>query len=219
MSAANDVSPSNKEFSAMHPARKLTLGTALLGCFAMAVMLAGCGKSPEPAGSEAAPAPVETKASNGPDAKPGISASGARLVLPVIPGRPAAAYFTVRNDGGAEATLVGVHVADAGSTQMHRTQGGTMAQVDKLAIAPGGALEFAPGGLHAMVFDPGTELKAGGTSELTLTFSDGDKISIPLSIEGMGPQATGPVNVQKGAGHDMSGMEGMSGHDMTGMQH
>lgn len=159
---------------------------------AMALSLAACQKTE-------APAPEETQAaSNGPDAKPGISGSDGHLVLPVVAGRPGAVYFTVRNDGPGKATLVGVHLAGAGQVQMHKTEGGAMAAIDKLDIAPGASAEFEPGGLHVMAFDLDKTLKAGGTTELTLTFAGGDKLSMPVRIDSMG-----------GMG-DHSGMPGMS---------
>lgn len=137
-----------------------------------------------------APASQETEAAQtSPDAKPGISGSNGRLVLSVVEGRPAAVYFTVRNDGPSPATLAGVHVAGIGEAQMHKTKGGSMSAVDKLEIAPGKSLEFAPGGLHVMGFDPDKTLKAGDSTELTLTFADGDKLSMPLRVKTMGGEA------------------------------
>lgn len=140
---------------------------------------------------DAAPAPEETVTGAapevaGPDAKPGMSASAGRIVLPVVEGRPAAVYFTVRNDGETIAKLVSVHVQGAAKAEMHKTEGGTMSAVDEIAIKPGETVEFAPGGYHVMAFDPTTLLTPGGTAELTLTFSDGDKLSMPLAVETMG---------------------------------
>lgn len=169
---------------------KITASLAPLFVAAMAVSLAACQQTN-------APEPGETETTQtAPDAKPGISGSAGRLVLPVVAGRPAAAYFIVRNDGPGTATLVGVHVAGAGETQMHKTEGGSMTAVEKLEIAPATSLEFGPGGFHVMTFDPDTSLKPGGDTELTLTFSDGDKLSMPLQIETMG-----------GGGEDMPGMQ------------
>ena len=44
-------------------------------------------------------------------------------------------------------------------------------------------VQFAPGGKHVMVFDLEDTVKAGGTTEMTLTFADGDKLSAPLKVE------------------------------------
>jgi copper(I)-binding protein len=172
---------------------------------AATLALAGCGQDKSPAPQESGAVAPATPGSTAPDAKPGIAASDARLVLPVIAGRPGAAYFTVRNQGPNAATLVGVHVSGAGKTEMHRTDGGSMAPVDKLEIAAGATLAFAPGALHAMVFDIDPKLKTGGASELTLTFSDGDKASVPLNVEAMG----GGMKGHDMGDHDMGDMEGM----------
>lgn len=172
--------------------------TAFLTATTVAFALAGCGDGTAPA-----PADTGTASEQAPDARPGIVASDARLVLPAVAGRPGAAYFTVRNTGTATATLVAAHVQGAGKTEMHRTEGGSMSAVDRLEVVPSGALTFAPGNLHAMVFDLDPALKPGGKSELTLTFSDGDKVSIPLAVETMGQMHEGME------GHDMDDMEGM----------
>jgi copper(I)-binding protein len=122
----------------------------------------------------------------GPDAKPGVTAGAARLVLPVVPGRPGVIYFRIANMSKAAISLAGVHVDGVGKAEMHRTSGGAMTPVDHIDIAPGASIAFAPGGLHAMAFDIEDQLKAGGQSELTLTFADGDKTSIPVKVEAMG---------------------------------
>lgn len=181
---------------------KLDRPFALLASAALIASLAACGKEPD------SPTASNDATLSGPDAKPGLVASDGKLVLPVIGGRPAAVYFTVRNDGGLPVTLAGVHVEGAGKAQMHQTNGGSMAAVESLPIDPGASVIFAPGGLHVMAFGLSNKLKAGGTAELTLTFSDGDKLSMPLQIEAMGAAA----------GDDMSGHD-MKGHDMQGMQH
>lgn len=149
-------------------------------CLGFTMLLTACQQAEAPATQESEAAPAD------PEAKPGISGDAGRLVLPVVPGRPAAVYFTVRNSGSETVTLAAVHVAGAREAQMHETRGGSMSAVKSLPIEPGGSLEFAPGGLHAMAFDLDDSLKEGSTSELTLTFADGDKLSMPLRIEAMG---------------------------------
>lgn len=180
----------------MKPFRKLAFlcGTAPLAA------LAACHQSQTPASQESASETATEIA--GPSAKPGITGSDGRLILPVVPGRPAAVYFSVRNNGSALATIAGVHIQGAGKAEMHKTEGGSMNAVDSVDIVPGATIAFAPGGYHVMVFDPAPTLKTGGTTELTLTFADGDKLSIPLRIEAMG------------AGMGDAGMG-----DMAGMHH
>lgn len=176
---------------------KLLPPSALFACAALIATLGACGKEPD------SPTASNEATLSGPDAKPGLVASDGKLVLPVIAGRPGAVYFTVRNTGAEPVTLAAVHVEGAAKAQMHQTNGGSMAPVESLPIDPGASVIFAPGGLHVMIFDLSDKLKAGGTAELTLTFSDGDKLSMPLQVEAMGGAASGD----------------MSGHDMKGMQH
>jgi copper(I)-binding protein len=172
------------------PTVKFAPPIALLASVAIFATLGACGKEPD--------SPTESNEAtlSGPDAKPGLAASDGKLILPVIAGRPAAVYFTVRNDGAEPVTLAGVHVSGAGKAEMHESKGGSMAAVASLPIDPGASVVFAPGGLHVMVFELADTLKPGGSAELTLTFSDGDKLSMPLRVEAMG-----------GSGdHDMEGM-------------
>ncbi len=187
------MKPAQKTVRFPQPLRML----AVVGSVGLLASLAACQKAENPAAQESA-APG-SGANSGPTAKPGISASDGHLFLPIVAGRPGAVYFTVRNDGPAPVSLVGVHVSGTGKAQMHKTEGGSMAAVDSLEIAPGAQVEFKQGGMHVMVFDIEDTVKASGTAELTLTFSGGDKLSMPLRVESLG-------------GKDMGG-------DMPGMDH
>jgi copper(I)-binding protein len=143
-------------------------------------MLAACQQSGEPAPSEGQDAHAA------PDAKPGLSASGGVLILPAVPGRPGAAYFSIANNSENAAELAAVHVEGALKAEMHETSGGSMAKLEKLPIAPGETVKFTQGGKHVMAFDLNEDLQAGGMTEMTLIFADGDKLSTPLKIEAMG---------------------------------
>ncbi|MDG2002678.1 MAG: copper chaperone PCu(A)C [Novosphingobium sp.] len=153
--------------------------------------LAGCQQS-----DQAAQAPQES-AAPAPDAKPGLSTSDGILTLPVVAGRPGAAYFTLANGSENAVELAAVHVEGAIGAEMHETTGGTMAKLASLPIEPGESIAFARGGKHVMVFDLSDELKPGGTTEMTLSFTDGDKLSAPLAIEDMG----GTQAMDHGAGN------------------
>ncbi|HKX78791.1 MAG TPA: copper chaperone PCu(A)C [Novosphingobium sp.] len=161
--------------------------------------LAGCGGAKEQAAPEPSAAAQTVPA--GPDAKPGLSLTDGKLLLPVVAGRPGAVYFTLRNNGDKAVTLAGVHVEGAGKMEMHETKGGTMSPVKDLPLEPGKTLEFARGGLHVMAFDLADTLKAGGVAEITLSFADGDKLSAPLAIEAMAAAKTGGM---KTGGMEMS---------------
>lgn len=153
----------------------------------LAASLAGCGSQETPgAGSDASqPAAV-------PDAKPGLSLTNGKLVLPAVKGNPAAAYFTLANNGPKPATIAAVDVAGAGMVMLHQTMQmdghSTMQDMAAPQLKPGETLTFAPGASHVMVDAVPAEWKPGGTTEITLTFSDGDKLSAPLAIEAPGGQ-------------------------------
>ncbi|MEW9855518.1 copper chaperone PCu(A)C [Novosphingobium sp. M1R2S20] len=158
---------------------------------AAAASLAACNSSETPPTGESTSTIAADEASSamGPEAKPGVSAAEGRLVLPLVQGRPGVAYFKVRNTGEAPVSLAGVHLAGVGKVEMHRTDGGKMAPVDQVEIAPGAEIAFEPGGLHVMAFDVSDTLKAGGETEMTLTFADGDKLSMPIAVEARNPDA------------------------------
>ena len=79
--------------------------------------------------AEAPAAEASASAASVPDAKPGISASGGQLVLPVVKGRPGAVYFAVTNGSDAAVTLAAVTVEGGAKAEMHETKGGAMADM------------------------------------------------------------------------------------------
>lgn len=159
-------------------------GAAAVSIFALG--LSGCGtKAPEPAASESAAAEVM-----GPAAPAGVSVSEATVKLPAATGRPGAAYFTITQNGGTAHKLAAVHVDGVGRAEMHETvmESGVskMQPVKDVTVEPGTPLVFKPGGYHVMLYDVGATLKAGGTTELTVTFDNGDKASTPARIVNAG---------------------------------
>jgi copper(I)-binding protein len=155
-----------------------------------ALALAGCHKQEKQAAANStASASASTQApalAEGPDAKPGLRFEGGRLVLPVLKGSPGAAYFMLDNSSGATAVLAAISIDGAGKADMHQTADDKMTSVDRVEIAPGTSITFEPGKLHVMVFDLQDKLRPGGTTQMTLTFADGDKLSAPLKIEAAG---------------------------------
>jgi len=147
----------------------------------------------------------ETATDANPDAKPGLSVSGGTLVLPAVKGNPGAAYFTVTNSGDAPTSLANVYIAGAARTEMHETKDGAMAPMNWVQLDPGATVKFERGGKHVMAFELADTIKPGDTAEMTLTFSGGDKLSAPLSVEAAG------------GGGSMDGMGNMDhGKEMEG---
>jgi hypothetical protein len=126
-----------------------------------------------------------------PEAKPGMEVTGGRLVLPAVKGNPAAAYFSLANSGSGTVSLAAVAIDGAAKAEVHQTMAETMEPVERIDVDPGSAVDFKPGELHVMAFDLETRLVAGGKTEMTLTFADGDKLTAPLAIESAGQAAMG----------------------------
>ena len=127
------------------------------------------------------PAPAPTT-----QVKPGIVLSDGRLVLPAVPGNPAAAYFTIANQADAAAHVVKVSVAGAGSAEMHESMAGEMRPIAVLALPPGGPVLFAPGGRHVMVFGLPASVKPGAKLDLMLQFQSGHVVTTQLTAESAG---------------------------------
>ena len=105
--------------------------STMLGA-ALALLAAGCDAPPPQ------PAPSET-ADATPENAPGIVLSDARVQLPVVSGRPGAAYFTLTQASGPPRKLVAVAVAMAGRTEMHETaKDGAMSTMNASSIASSG---------------------------------------------------------------------------------
>ena len=128
----------------------------------------------------------ESAASSAPEGKPGVTVKDARLVLPAVAGNPGAAYFSLDNQSKDVIGIAAVAVQGAGKTELHTAD---MKLFDHATADPRTTLTFEPGQAHVMVFDIGGDLKAGSETELTVTFTDGDKVSVPAKIEAMGAGA------------------------------
>ncbi len=102
-------------------------------------------------------------------------------------GAEAAAYFTLRIDGARPDTIVGLSVAEAGTTSMqtyqaHRVSDGpdprpTMVRVEQIPIPSTGTVRFAPGGYTAMVSGFWRPLVRIDSITLTVELSSGRKVS------------------------------------------
>ena len=143
---------------------------------ACAIALAGCQK--EPASEAAAEADI------------GIAASNVKLVLPAVKGNPGAVYFDIVNNAREFAVLRKVEVAGAKEAMMHDTidNNGVMEMValQPVNLPKGETIKFERGGKHVMAMELDETLAAGGTTEVTFTFTGGDKLSVPATIEAIG---------------------------------
>ena len=145
------------------------------------VTLGGCKGAEQPASAT----------SSAPVGKPGVTITAARLVLPAVPGNPGAAYFALDNQSKDTVAVVSIAVTGAGKTEIHSAD---MKVVDRAEVEPRSTLTFEPGKVHVMVYDVKTDLQAGSETELTVVFSDGDKVSVPAKVLGAGVAAMGAMD-------------------------
>ena len=129
----------------------------------LALALAACGRPPE------------------------LHADKAWIRLPAVPGRPAAAYFTVTG-GTAKTTLLAVSTPAALKAELHESmehhgmmQMAPLAQVD---VGPGATVSFAPGGRHVMLFGVNPKLKPGDITPVTLQFAEGRNLEVEAKVVG-----------------------------------
>jgi copper(I)-binding protein len=121
-----------------------------------------------------------------PEAPAGIAAANGRLVLPAVKGNPGAVYFDITNNGAQDTTIVGAFVDGAKTAMLHMSMSesgmASMRDMDQVPVAKGETVKFVPGGNHIMAMDLDPALQKGDTTEVTLTFSDGDKATFPANV-------------------------------------
>ena len=121
-------------------------------------------------------------------AAPEVAVTDGRMQF-IMSGRPAAGYFTLKNQGQTQLSLTGASAPDCGTVMLHRStsQGGMarMEMVGSVNVPPGGTVQFAPGGYHLMCMEPrGTLLTGKGTETVTLRFANGGDVETPFAITG-----------------------------------
>lgn len=138
-----------------------------------AALLAAC------SGPAPAPAP-----------KPAVLAvSDARVTLSPVPGRPAAAYLTIRG-GRTDDRLVGLASARVATVELH--EGGmrngmmTMGRVAGIDVPAGSEVSLAPGGFHAMLFGVDPAVQPGGSLPLRLSFASGSAMETRAEVRAAG---------------------------------
>ncbi|TIC84584.1 copper chaperone PCu(A)C [Nocardioides sp. GY 10127] len=123
-----------------------------------------------------------------------------------------AAFGTLENSGGSDATLVSV-TSDASDTiQLHETveKDGTMQMQEKdggFTIAAGGDHELSPGGDHIMFMDVTDALEPGDTVTLTLTFSDDSTLDVDATVKDYSGADESYSDGSDDSSDDMSGMD------------
>ena len=105
--------------------------------------------------------------------------------LRVLPANlPAGAYVTLENTSNAPVTLTSASSPSYAQAMLHQSasEGGTnrMSMVEALPIPAHGKTSLAPAGYHLMLMKAVHPINAGDTVTVTLTFSDGSKLSTPF---------------------------------------
>jgi copper(I)-binding protein len=115
-----------------------------------------------------------------------LSVAVSQPMLRLIPGVPAAGYFTITNNTGAALVLSGAQSPDCGMVMLHKssTMGGMarMADVASVTIPRGRSLSFAPGGYHMMCMRPSPRLHVGGKAKITLKFNNGFSSDVDFTV-------------------------------------
>jgi copper(I)-binding protein len=99
---------------------------------------------------------------------------------------PGGGYLTLVNQGDAPIRLIGAVSDEYGSISLHqsREQAGVsmMMPVQGITVKPHATLQLAAEGYHLMLSDPKKVLHPGDHAVLTLTFADGERISVPFEL-------------------------------------
>ncbi len=123
---------------------------------------------------------------------PELYVDNASVQLSPVAGNPSAAYFTVH--GSDEATdLIQVSSPMAIRVEMHesRNDNGVMRMntVTAVPVPAGSKVEFAPGGLHVMLWNINPAITPGKTLPLVFAFGNGTRIQVDTPVHAMGAAA------------------------------
>lgn len=128
-----------------------------------------------------------------PPIEPEVTVEHATVMLPALPDRPGAAYFTLRTNNDST-RLTGVASPRIGRIELHETvdRAGVsrMMPLREPTFAPDAPLEFAPGGRHAMLFEIDPSLRAGDRVALTFSFDTAPAVTVPAEIRAAGDHGT-----------------------------
>jgi copper(I)-binding protein len=99
---------------------------------------------------------------------------------------PAAGYVTVFNAGKTPIDLTSASSPDYQQVMLHQSiaNGSTdrMVMVAKLTIPAGGSVQIAPSGYHLMLMSATRSIAPGDTVHVTLHFSDGSSLLVPMAV-------------------------------------
>lgn len=124
-------------------------------------------------------------------AAPQVQAAWSR---PAAAGMTGAGFMVVTNTGKTPDALVSASSPIAREVQIHQSKMSngvaSMQRLDRVPMAPGARVTFAPGGYHLMFMGLTRPLKAGDKAPVTLVFASGAKVEATFVV-GLGPPADG----------------------------
>lgn len=108
----------------------------------------------------------------------------------IIKARPAAGYFTLRNNGDKAVELTSASSSACGMLMMHqsRQENGVdkMLPVKSVPVPAHGSVSFAPGNYHLMCMSPTSAMALGANVPVTLKFIDGQTVTAQFPVKGPG---------------------------------
>lgn len=125
-------------------------------------------------------------------APPPAFADGLMVQDPWSPAAPPgakvhAAYLVLQNHGDETRTLIGVQAEGYRAASLHEsrmTDGVmTMVAVEQIEVAPHGALELRPGGLHIMLMGPTEARSEGDAVPIALEFANGEALKTQAIVQ------------------------------------
>ena len=119
----------------------------------------------------------------------GLAVRDAWVRLAAVPGRPAAAYFTITG-GPAKDTLTAVDADKVATIELHESgMAGGMMSMKPMAgidVPANGEAAFKPGGNHAMLFGIDPSIRPGRALPLTFRFQSGKSLSANATVYAAG---------------------------------
>jgi copper(I)-binding protein len=113
-----------------------------------------------------------------------ITNATVRLLPPGVPNT--AAYFLVQNSSDTDQILIGASADFATKAEIHNhilvDDMMRMQQQSEVVIKPGETVQFAPGGLHIMLFGLKEPLLEGQSVAISLQTQDGESIIITANV-------------------------------------
>ena len=118
-----------------------------------------------------------------------VEVEDAMVMLPPVPGRPGAAYFTLRTNNHPM-RLVSVTSPKVQRIELHETREengvSRMAPIENGTFPSSGEMNFKAGGRHAMLFGIDPSITAGSRISLTFTFDPAPPVTVEADVHAAG---------------------------------